>query len=261
MVEQSYMSDSAECERVEALEDEVVEDYLDGRLTPAEKLAFETHFLNGPGRREKLAFARSLRKQILSPAQAMAVEAASSRWPAWSVPAVRFRWMQWAAAASVALVIVAVGSLWVQNRNAPPAIPPDKQAATTEKPMLPEKSPQSPVLHSPEIPAVVHVALSPGLTRSTGRSLRVSIPPGADIVEFKLELFTRDQKPLRAVLRRAEGEELLFQENLRPTSRGQLSFLVPAALLRPGDYQISLSTRSTDGTYEPTGSYYFRLVR
>ena len=49
-------------EYLSLLEDELIEDYVKGALTPREKKHFEEHFLRAPQRREKLSFVESLSK-------------------------------------------------------------------------------------------------------------------------------------------------------------------------------------------------------
>src|SRR5262245_18725678 len=49
-------------EHLSLIEDELVEDYVKGALTPREKMRFEDHFLRTPQRRGKLSFVESLSK-------------------------------------------------------------------------------------------------------------------------------------------------------------------------------------------------------
>ncbi len=48
-------------EMVESIEDEIIEEYLDGALDSADKNAVDEYFLRPPERKEKLRFARLLR--------------------------------------------------------------------------------------------------------------------------------------------------------------------------------------------------------
>ena len=48
-------------ETVSVIEDEIIEDYLDGRLDAASKRDVEQHFLRPPARQEKLKIANRLR--------------------------------------------------------------------------------------------------------------------------------------------------------------------------------------------------------
>ena len=49
---------------VESIEDEIIEEYLDGTLDPADRTSVEQYFLRPPERKEKLRFARLLRQHF-----------------------------------------------------------------------------------------------------------------------------------------------------------------------------------------------------
>ena len=51
-------------EMVESIEEEIIEDFLDGALAPADKDAVDEYFLRPPERKEKLRFARILRHHL-----------------------------------------------------------------------------------------------------------------------------------------------------------------------------------------------------
>jgi hypothetical protein len=51
-------------EMVESIEEEIIEDFLDGALDPAGKVAVDGYFLRPPERKEKLRFARILRHHL-----------------------------------------------------------------------------------------------------------------------------------------------------------------------------------------------------
>ena len=51
-------------EMVESIEEEIIEDFLDGTLDSADKDAVNTYFLRPPERKEKVRFARLLRNHF-----------------------------------------------------------------------------------------------------------------------------------------------------------------------------------------------------
>lgn len=61
---QQMLFDDELSEMVDAMEDEIIDSYLDDELSAADKKAVEEYFLRPPQRREKLQFARLLRKQL-----------------------------------------------------------------------------------------------------------------------------------------------------------------------------------------------------
>ena len=101
---------------VDLIEDEIIDDYLDGRLPAKERRAVERFFLRPPERRHKLSFARGLRRHLSS--QARESPAGPSPPGLMTVPA-----RVWMAVA--ALVIVAAGLglyAWKLNRGLQDAI-------------------------------------------------------------------------------------------------------------------------------------------
>src|SRR5688572_27348661 len=100
-IEEEYFAREEMLERVWAAEYDLVDDYLADRLTPKERSQFERHYLSAPNHRVRVAVARELR--------AAAPVRAFSYWP-----------VAWKAAAIAALVLLAVGGVWMlRSRPAP----------------------------------------------------------------------------------------------------------------------------------------------
>jgi hypothetical protein len=268
-VETAYLSDEGEWERIEAAEDELIEDYLDGRLELEERHGFEEHFLNSRQRREKLHFARTLREVVTRTSAEKQVVFAKSR-ARWFTGAFGFTGRQWVSTAALAGALLSCVLLLLQNQRL------SKEAllargerkdlveqVQTLRQQLDSSNTQLAARLSQPVPPVpvITAALSPGLTRSAGAYARISIPQQAYLAHFKLELLDEDYSSFRAVVQQADGHDILSQSHLRPNSRRELMLVVPAELLGPGDYQILLSGENKDGNYESMASYSFRIVR
>src|SRR5262252_3928045 len=63
-LEQRCLEDEAVAEEIEAFENELVDDYVTGRLAAADQARFERGCLSAPGRAEKVTFARALRTRL-----------------------------------------------------------------------------------------------------------------------------------------------------------------------------------------------------
>lgn len=63
-IEQKLLTDDDFVRTVELVEDEIVDDYLDGALSKQDKRLAETHFFQAPEHRSKLHFARLLRSHL-----------------------------------------------------------------------------------------------------------------------------------------------------------------------------------------------------
>lgn len=61
-LEERLLTDSPFYEELLIVEDELIDEYLNDELSQAERENFETHFLAPPERRQKVGFARTLKK-------------------------------------------------------------------------------------------------------------------------------------------------------------------------------------------------------
>ena len=118
---------------------------------------------------------------------------------------------------------------------------------------------QSPTASTP----FVALALSPGGTRSSGPGHDLRIPPGTKEVRLTLNLRDSDYTSYQVAIRPVGGAPI-FSANSKPPRRGSaavLTFSVPASLLLPGDYLISLNGRTSTGTTESVDDYQFRVLK
>ena len=63
-IEERLLTDDDFCEQIEIVEDDLIEQYLNEELSPAERVKFEAGFLSTAERREKLRVARALNKYV-----------------------------------------------------------------------------------------------------------------------------------------------------------------------------------------------------
>src|SRR5215831_11007555 len=111
-VEEEYFADSDFFEEMVAVENDLIDSYVAGRLSGVELQQFENHFLSNPEHRERVEFARSLlgsgpKAERSGESSRQAGATWRLRWPA---PALRF------AAAAVFLGLLACG-IWLAMSN------------------------------------------------------------------------------------------------------------------------------------------------
>ena len=63
-LEARYFVDDALFEQLLAIEDEMIERYARGEVTPAERAQFERHFLASPARRKRVRFAKAWMRYV-----------------------------------------------------------------------------------------------------------------------------------------------------------------------------------------------------
>jgi hypothetical protein len=262
--------------RVRLAEFDLADDYALERLSAADRKAFEKKFLLSAERTRQLKVSTALRDRFAStttvaaPAPKGATASISER--------LRFLFglnqRAWRLAFGVAALAVLVAAAWLvlreshlrQTINPPPIVKsspsPSSKRETQHPPGItspPEHhttpSPMPP--HGTALPVIVSIDLFPG-----GDKLpQINLPKGEhDIVRLQLALKPNQTGTFRAQLLTADDQSIFNSQSLQTTETdaGKVDFDVPAALLKIGDYRVSLS-RADDGSKRSVASYYFRV--
>ena len=280
--ERLFTDDSLEA-RVRLAEFDLADDYALERLSAADRKAFEEKFLLSAERKRQLRVSTALGDRFAS------TSTAATPAPKGAKASIRERLRllfglnqrAWRLAFGVAILAVLAGVVWllvkeprirdgikagVFNRRAPapaPSVPrmaahsnntssaPEHQ--TTPLPMPPHESTASPVILS--------VDLFSDALRDRDKVQLIDLPRGEhDIVRLQLARKRNQTGSYRADLSTVDGQSIYNSQSLQSTGpdAGRLDFDVPAALLKAGDYQVSLS-RADDGSRRTVASYYFRV--
>jgi hypothetical protein len=227
-IEREYFSDEAAVDRIAAAEEDLVEDYLAGRLVADERSRFERHYLASPQHRARLETIRRLH----------------ARAGAGRTRAIRYL-------ALAASVLLAAGVLWmaVPRRQPAPAV------------MVNQPAPAQP---APAARQVFAVALSPIAVRSASDSQSVVLPNGTDVVALQLEGGADLAKAAnaRAVIQTVAGDEV-WRGPADPGTNlpsGVIARLeVPASRLGIDDYIVVLFESDSGGGERERNRYVLRL--
>lgn len=110
---------------------------------------------------------------------------------------------------------------------------------------------------------VIEATLSPRLTRSGGKTNRVTVPPeGPFKVKLRLELTNASFNNYKSQLFR-ESESLLTRGDLKMEASGAqqvVPVVIAGEFLSPGDYELTLSGVLDSGADEFIDNYYFRIT-
>jgi anti-sigma factor RsiW len=269
---------------LQAVEVDLIDAYVNGELSPADRRGFERQFLVSPERRKKVAFARDLAHVA---AEAKAVEASPAlRVSAWQsfLRAVR-GWnpaLQFAAGLAVVILLAGVSWLTVENVTMRSRIAGmetqsrELQSRTEELrrqldleqarsgTLAAQVQQQGTAARGP-VSAAASLVLLPGLSRAESRRDQLVLSPTTGIAHIEVQLEARDDYPrFRAELRTLSGVEVVTLGSLsrRQVSGGYaVSFDVPASALASDQYELTLKGVLNDQTAQDVGFYYFSVLK
>lgn len=281
--EDSYFSDDAQFEQLQAVKQELVDAYVRGHLEPAERELFERNFLSTAEGRQQVVFAQSLRNTLK---EREAAEAAGRQaqaklpfadWAVWLRP------IKWGFATAI-LGICAVGLGWLYRDNqrlaAELARVQNEQAASarrelalqqelaqlrvppTPTPAATQPTPNPARLSQPSIPTLPAVSLL-AATRFNNIS-EIPLPPNAHRLPLQLMInFDPGNTTCEVVLRDKQRLLVARQSGLRARSfKGRLAipWTIVTSKLKPGEYEITLSGTNLNQQARQL-SYSLRFVR
>lgn len=211
-------------DRVKVFEQDLIDAYVRGELSPADREQVKKTLLANPGARNDLAFSRAL--------GAVASQATPSKRRTRLTPA------RWLLIAAVVVVAAGIGFLTLGPRAK--NVPQDARVPQTQAPA------RQPVIYS--------TLLTPGVLRSGQKMKQVVAPPGTDIVQFQLDLESDRHASYSAVLRTSSGVPVWQEEALAPQPDQSLLCRVRASALKPASYEMALSAGGQVVAY-----YYFQI--
>jgi len=283
-VEDRAFADGDYMGALNAVEADLIDDYVSGELTQPDRRAFESRFLTSPQRRSKVEFAQALAR-VTAEAEPVAsrVPQRPTTWlgllnpiRVWN-PAMRF-------AGAMGAVICIAGGSWMVIENASmrarvSALEGQRhdlevraqglkqelgQAQTRAEGLAAQvRNPSTP--EGTRTPLVASVVLMPGLSRAESRVEQLTLGAEAQIARIVIQLEARDDYPrFRAELRTRSGRDVLALSDLHPrraTTGNSVSMDVPASALESGEYELALKGLSHGRAAEDVGYYYFRVQK
>lgn len=253
VIEQKYFEDDEAVDRIAAAEDDLIEDYLAGQLTPADRDRFERGYLSVPAHRIRVETIRRL--------MTTATPRGSAQGGGGLAPKRTIRYIPWLALAA-SLLIVASAAFWMLS---PFGRPQASSAANRTAPATPSSiaPPEQTPRTAPNAPRIFAVTISPVAVRSAAESARVVVPAGTDVVALRLESEGGGQLVARRVsIRTVAGTEVWQGSVVTDGERtsgvaGRVD--VPAASLPADDYMVTLYGVDRAGVEREWTQYFLRL--
>lgn len=263
--------DDSERERIEELiivypevkqtvliaEEDLIEEYLEGGLSPADKERFLAQYTNTSPQRRKLEIAVLIQRRA-------ATESVANQRPALAVQRLgNFVSLLWrrkrpflipATALAIVLGIVAIWLIDLNNRSAQ-----ERQRLNSIERQLAQLNSPSELRNNP--PGMLALGVSPVNPRSASMPAEVAAGSIYTIVELQLLwLHASDYDTYQAIIRRVSSGETYTIPNLHvhKTAEGHVVKLrLQAEFLTRGQYQITLSSFAKDGSAGPVEEYIF----
>lgn len=234
-LEERLLNDAELFEELLVAEDELVDQYIAGRLSGDDRERFESHFVVTPDRVRKIEFGRAFYKYLAlndtaGTASAVQVKPSKNQFSFWQVrrPLIAFSLL-----AVVGFAILAV--YWATFH---------KEGAGS---------------HSSHV-----ITLAAGATRSLGsRFPRETIPADASTIELRLVVTEIRHRTYKADIQSETTRitDLTSSQTREENGEKSVVFSVTANRLPPDDYQVKLSGTDDAGQTEFIDSYVFGIAK
>lgn len=206
-------------EVVQAVEDELIDEYVLEDLSPAERERFETYFLTTADRRRRTELARLLRERATRVG--------------------RSSWVWWARAAAVLVALLIPGAILMWNRQPSSPVPRADAPASPATPSV--STPAAP--DAPDAAAVAVVALASGSLRDLQGAAPVTIGPEVGTLRLQLELAPDLVAAPNVVSIETPDGGVVWTSSISAQPAPESDTLpvdVPADVLGAGDYLVVL---------------------
>lgn len=262
-VEDSFTADSELFDRLNAVEDELLEEFARGELADGDRIQVESGLMTVPRNRDRVKILRTMKVAF-----DRRVEGQRSRPGSW------FGRPAWRLAFGVAALIVLGGVGWwlmrgpaqdnsiqVKNPGAPINAPQPAPGGNDHQ--IPQNSPgpinantvPTPTPTPPTVYATL--LLLPGGTRSGGGSAQLDLRANVTNVQVKLTLEISDYANYQAVIYDENGGRV-WQSGILSDRDLIVTLYFPRRILRDGDYRIGLDGIAGD-VKAPVANYPFRV--
>lgn len=247
---EQILSNDDLAELVESVEEEIIDQYVDGTLDPTDRKAVEAYFLRPPERKEKLRFARLLRGYFDSRTSDL-VDPVVAQW------ATRFR-AYWPAAALI--LLATVGATYISRVS--------RREASLEAQLMQERARFASVANStplrPMQPAMSVLTLVLGRTRSARLPIpHIEISHSTKRVIVEIVLPTGAFGPHEVRLESDETKTVVWSARLLPLvspDGARLLFDVPDENIKSGIYSFKVSSGDGPTTTTQNAEFQVRFI-
>jgi len=249
-----FLTDSATRERVLALEQDLIDDYLEDSLNQEDKERFLSRYAQTDEQRRKLRITGAIKDWAVREARAPHPAA-----PTLSVWSRIWTWLRlkphFVVPIAITIVIaIVLAIVWLNSREE------QRKHLAIEQELAQLNSPAS-LREVP--PQITPFDLRPVSVRSGQPQTELKIPVEISFIELRLPWIQNERYSMyQAEVLRVGDREAFTIPNLQAESNGRytIRLRLPAQMLIRGDYQINLTGLSTDGSAKSSEEYSFVVI-
>jgi len=287
VLEQQFFADGEMLDRVWAIENDLVDGYVRGQLSPDEREQFEQYYLASPGHRERVAFARTLLP--MTNETAVTTRSAEAAESFWAKLAAMIRTPQFALSAALVIALILIGGSWLINERArwqqqlaqsqADRSAKEQRARELESQVAQQRERNSQLsaeleqLRAEQLRAAASPSPSPSRStvfsflllpsvRAGSEQQTLKLPPDATQVRLQTKIERHEYQRYQASVRAVDGGESWQATSVKAATDKDgalVSVLIPAAKLKRGDYILTLTGVDATGTAEEIDRYFFRV--
>jgi hypothetical protein len=254
-IESLFLTDSLMRERVIAAEQELIDDYLEDCLSPADRETFLSLYGDTAAQRRKLRIAKSIQQWAVNQPKTppVAPQPAPSAWGR-LLERLRVKPILVIPIAVTAMFVIVVALVWLNSRRHER----EREYLAMQQELAQLNTPSG----LREIPREMSLTLKPGSVRgieSESELKRAGVSSEAELRLLWMQ--TEDYPAYQAVVRRPGDDRSYTIPNLR-VEKDDAKFIrvrFPARFLTRGNYQIELAGISADGAKSPPEVYSFTV--
>lgn len=291
-LEQQLFAEDESFEQMWEIENSLVDGYVRGRLSHADRAKFESHYLVTPVHFQRVKLAEDLIKKadgsmteryvgepkVSRLANLLGKYGTSvSRWP-------------FAPAAAAAVLLLLAGSIWLSIDDLRLRREMARMAGESERGRIREEELSDQIAAARDqnedmrgalerlrgehnnvtqpavrnLRGIISYTLSPRLIRSGNNPQSLAIPGDGAFVRLLMRVEPGDSRTFEAAVREVGGRQIWKGSTLKPRLENDdyaVSVDVPAGRLVPGDYILKLSALDSAGEPEEITSYFFRITK
>jgi hypothetical protein len=256
-IEELIIVDPGVKQTVLIAEEDLIEDYLEGGLSPTDLKMFLAQYGDASPLRRKLEIAKVIQRRA-------ATDSVSKQRPALGgqrfgnfVSSLWIRKRPFLIPATALMIVLGIVAIWLIDLNSRRAQ--ERQRLNSIERQLAQLNSPAELQNNP--PGMLALRVSPGAPRSASTPAEVAAGSNYTIVELQLLwLQAGDYDAYQAIIRRVSNGETYTIPNLQLHKKVDDHFIrlrLPADFLVSGQYQITLSSFAKDGSAGPVQDYTF----